>query len=57
MAAKIPEARLVILEDAGHMALLERHEVLDAEIVAFAGVALSPPPRRRRIGGVSRRTR
>jgi pimeloyl-ACP methyl ester carboxylesterase len=57
MAAKIPEARLVILEDAGHMALLERHEVLDAEIVAFAGVALSPPPRRRRIGGISRRTR
>jgi pimeloyl-ACP methyl ester carboxylesterase len=57
MAAKIPEARLVILEDAGHMALLEEHEVLDAEIVALAGQVLSPTPRRRRIGGVSRRTR
>lgn len=57
MASKIPEARLVILEDAGHMAFLEEHEVLDAEIADFAGQALSPIPRRRRIGGISRRTR
>lgn len=56
MAAKIPEARLVILEDAGHMALLEEHEVLNAEIVALAGQVLSPTPRRRRIGGIGRRT-
>jgi pimeloyl-ACP methyl ester carboxylesterase len=57
MASKIPEARLVILEDAGHMAFLEEHEILDAEITAFAGQVLSPTPRRRRIGGISRRTR
>jgi pimeloyl-ACP methyl ester carboxylesterase len=55
MASKISEARLVILEDAGHMALLEEHEVLDAELAAFARQALSPTPRRR-IGGI-RRTR
>jgi pimeloyl-ACP methyl ester carboxylesterase len=54
MASKIPEARLLLLEDAGHMALLEEHEVLDAEIVAFAGQALTPRPRRRGIGGVRR---
>ncbi len=56
MASKIPEARLVILEDAGHMAFLEEHEVLDAEIAAFAGKALTPSRRRRRVGGI-RRTR
>jgi len=54
MASKIPEARLLILEDSGHMALLEEHEALDAEIAAFAGQALSPTPRRRRIGGIGR---
>ena len=54
MASKIPEARLLILEDSGHMALLEEHEALDAEIAAFAGQALSPIPRRRRIGGIGR---
>lgn len=56
MASKISEARLVILEDAGHMAFLEEHEVLDAEIAEFASQALGPAPRRR-IGGVTRRTR
>ena len=54
MASRIPEARLLILGDAGHMALLEEHEALDAEIAAFAGQALSPTPRRRRIGGIGR---
>jgi pimeloyl-ACP methyl ester carboxylesterase len=54
MASKIPEARLVILEDAGHMALLEEHEVLDDELAEFASRALSPSPRRRRIGGIRR---
>jgi pimeloyl-ACP methyl ester carboxylesterase len=54
MASKIPEARLVMLEDAGHMALLEEHEVLDAELADFANRALSPTPRRRRIGGIRR---
>jgi pimeloyl-ACP methyl ester carboxylesterase len=56
MASKIAESRLLILEDAGHMAFLEEHEVLDAEITEFARQALRPK-RRRGIGGVARRTR
>jgi pimeloyl-ACP methyl ester carboxylesterase len=56
MASKIAESRLLILEDAGHMAFMEEHEVLDAEITEFARQALGPK-RRRRIGGVVRRTR
>jgi pimeloyl-ACP methyl ester carboxylesterase len=55
MASKIRGSRLVILEDAGHMAFLEEHEVLDAEIADFARQAFSSG--RRRIGGVVRRTR
>ena len=46
MADKIPGSRLLILEDAGHCAFLEEHEVLDAEIVAFADEVLACPPRR-----------
>lgn len=42
MAEKISGARLLILEDAGHMAMLEEHEVLDAEIAAFARQVLRP---------------
>jgi pimeloyl-ACP methyl ester carboxylesterase len=42
MADKIPGARLLILEDAGHCAFLEEHEVLDAEIAAFADEVFSP---------------
>jgi pimeloyl-ACP methyl ester carboxylesterase len=42
MADKIPGARLLVLEDAGHCAFLEEHEVLDAEIAAFAGEVLVP---------------
>jgi pimeloyl-ACP methyl ester carboxylesterase len=42
MADKIPGSRLLILEDAGHCAFLERHEVLDAEIAAFADQVLAP---------------
>jgi pimeloyl-ACP methyl ester carboxylesterase len=56
MASKIAESRLLILEDAGHMAFLEEHEVLDAEIADFARQVFSSK-RRRRIGGVVRRTR
>jgi pimeloyl-ACP methyl ester carboxylesterase len=41
MADKIPGSRLLILEDAGHCAFLEEHEVLDAEIVAFADEVLA----------------
>jgi len=42
MAEKIPGASLLILEDAGHCAFLEEHEVLDAEIVALADDVLAP---------------
>jgi pimeloyl-ACP methyl ester carboxylesterase len=42
MADKIPGSRLLILEDAGHCAFLEEHEVLDAELVAFADEVLVP---------------
>ena len=42
MAEKIPGSRLLILEDAGHCAFLEEHEVLDAEIAAFADEVLVP---------------
>jgi hypothetical protein len=42
MAEKIPGARLLILEDAGHCAFLEKHEVLNAEIAAFADEVLPP---------------
>ncbi len=41
MADKIPGSRLLILEDAGHCAFLEEHEVLDAEIAAFADEVLA----------------
>jgi pimeloyl-ACP methyl ester carboxylesterase len=53
MADKIPGARLLVLEDAGHCAFLEEHEVLDAELAAFASEALdraSASARRRRPG-------
>jgi pimeloyl-ACP methyl ester carboxylesterase len=43
MAEKIPGSRLLILEDAGHCAFLEEHEVLDAEIAAFADDVLARP--------------
>ena len=42
MAEKIPGSRLLILEDAGHCAFLEEHEVLNAEIAAFADEVLVP---------------
>jgi pimeloyl-ACP methyl ester carboxylesterase len=57
MAEKIQGSRLLILEDAGHCAFLEEHEVLDAEIAAFADEALAPAraaARRRRRPAVRR---
>ena len=58
MASRIADARLLVLEDAGHMAFLEEHQVLDAELTAFAHEVLAPiPRRRRRLGGMSRRAR
>ena len=47
MAEAIPGARLLILEDAGHLAFLEEHEVLDAELTILAREALAPSRRRR----------
>ena len=59
MADKIPGARLLVLEDAGHCAFLEEHEVLDAELAAFASEALdrAGAPSRRRRGAGTRRLR
>jgi pimeloyl-ACP methyl ester carboxylesterase len=57
MASKIRQSRLVVLEDAGHMAFLEEHEVVNAEITAFARKVLRPTPRRRGLGGITRRAR
>jgi pimeloyl-ACP methyl ester carboxylesterase len=57
MADKIPGSRLLILEDAGHCAFLEGHEVLDAELAAFADevlVAAGAAARRGRRAGVGR---
>ena len=36
MAETIPEARLLVLPDAGHMGFMERHDVFDAELAKFA---------------------
>jgi pimeloyl-ACP methyl ester carboxylesterase len=47
MAEAIPGARLLILEDAGHLAFLEEHEVLDAELTVLAREALATTRRRR----------
>ena len=57
MADRIPGSRLLILEDAGHCAFLEEHEVLDAELTAFADEAFVPAraaARKRRRTGVRR---
>jgi pimeloyl-ACP methyl ester carboxylesterase len=57
MADKIPGSRLLILEDAGHCAFLEEHELFNAEITAFAAEVLVPAKaaaRRRRRASVRR---
>lgn len=52
LAAELPEGRLVVLEGAGHMAMLERPVELDREIRLFAlttlGLAAPHVPKRRR---------
>jgi pimeloyl-ACP methyl ester carboxylesterase len=58
MAEAIPGARLLILEDAGHLAFLEEHEAFDAELTILAREALAPSRRRRgpsRLRGRARR--
>jgi pimeloyl-ACP methyl ester carboxylesterase len=54
MAEKIRGARLLVLEDAGHLAFLEEHEVLDAELTVLVREALAPRRRRGRPGGARR---
>ncbi|HUG83328.1 MAG TPA: alpha/beta hydrolase [Euzebya sp.] len=39
----MPDARLVVLQGAGHMAPLEAHEQVSAELAAFAELVLSGP--------------
>ena len=57
LTGELPDARLVVLEGAGHAAMLERPAELDREIRAFAGPLLAPPsvsePSRRRTHGTS----
>ena len=56
-ASRIAESRLLILEDAGHCAFLEEHEMLDAAIAALADEVLAPAKaaaRKRRRPGVRR---
>jgi pimeloyl-ACP methyl ester carboxylesterase len=48
MASKIQGARLLVLEDAGHMAFVEKHELFNAELTAFARDVLGGSSRRRR---------
>jgi pimeloyl-ACP methyl ester carboxylesterase len=51
LAGALPDGRLVVLEGAGHMAMLERPVELDREIRAFTRTVLAPTsahaPRRR----------
>ena len=44
MADTIPDARLLILPDSGHMAFMEEHELLDRELAAFAAEVLGAAP-------------
>ena len=52
LAAALPDGRFVVLDGAGHIAMMERPVELDREIRAFARAALAgghaPRPRRRR---------
>jgi pimeloyl-ACP methyl ester carboxylesterase len=54
MAEKIRGASLLVLEDAGHCAFLEEHEVFDAELVSFARRVLAPAGSARKRRGARR---
>jgi pimeloyl-ACP methyl ester carboxylesterase len=41
MAEALPDSRLVVLEGAGHLAMLERHEAFTAAVDAFLGDAIA----------------
>ena len=51
LAAALPDGRFVLLEGAGHIAMMERPDELDRQIRRFAGTVLAsghaPRPRRR----------
>src|SRR6266511_3211758 len=55
MASKIKGARLLVLEDAGHMAFVEKHEIFNAELAAFTRRAFGGSSRRRGAEGRSGR--
>jgi pimeloyl-ACP methyl ester carboxylesterase len=51
LAAALPAGRFVLIEGAGHIAMMERPVIVDREIRAFvesvAAIAHAPRPRRR----------
>jgi len=44
LAGDLPDGRLVVIEGAGHMVMLERPVELDRELRLFARAVLTPPP-------------
>lgn len=48
LAAELPDAQLVVLEGAGHIAMLERPVELDREITAFSTRVLPSPTAKKR---------
>ena len=57
LAAALPDGRFVLLEHAGHIAMMERPVELDREIRAFSAAVLTSthPPRPRRRAATKRR--
>ncbi len=52
LTAELPDARLEVIEAAGHMAMLEAHEVFNDLLASFAGDLLKP---KRRSNGKKKR--
>ena len=48
MAAALPNAELVLVPDAGHQAMMERPELVNAPLLRLVDLALTDAPRRRR---------
>lgn len=51
MAGELPDARLAIIEAAGHMAMLERHEDVSERLAAFADEVMGSARRARGAAG------
>ncbi len=47
LVGELPDGRLEVLEGAGHIAMLERHEAFNERLAAFAGGVLGGPKGRR----------